>query len=450
MKVVLIGRPNVGKSTLFNRLVGQKLAIVNDVAGVTRDWKEGVYCLNSDVQIIDTPGIVLRPSDELERLMNFQSQAAFMQSDVVLFVVDGVAGVSASDIDVADWLRAQFKKHSPKVFVLANKCDCKAISHGFERLGFGEVIYISAEHNINVSDVYDLLCHHEAETRELSSYDADIVETDDADYADNQIKICIVGQPNVGKSTLMNHLLGYDRVMVGDIAGLTRDAISSSFKYKGRHIVVTDTAGQRRASKVDGLEKISNLDGWRYIKQSHVVVLLVDITVGLVKQDLTLARKVIDEGKVLIVVLSKSDLCDDIQYAVRYLSEELQHSLHQVAGVSVVAISSLYKKNIAKMLDIVVERYQSWCKRISTGALNRWLTAVLNEKQPPRSSGRAVKIKYISQTNVKPATFMIFANVTDVSESYMRYLINCLRRDFNLFGVPIRMFVRSAENPYAD
>lgn len=443
MKVVLIGRPNVGKSTLFNRLVGKKLAIVNDIAGVTRDWKEGMYCVQDDVHIIDTPGVVLHPKDELERLMNSQSQSAFMSSDIVLFVVDGVTGVSASDVDVADWLRKQFKKHSPKVYVLANKCDCKEMSHGFERLGFGEAIYISAEHNLNLSEVHNLLSNHSAE---MIAHKAERAE--DTNDVDEQIKICIVGQPNVGKSTLMNHLLGYDRVIVGDIAGLTRDAISSDFIHRGRRIVVTDTAGQRRASKIDALEKISNLDSWRYIKQSHVVILLVDITVGLVKQDLTIARKVIDEGKVLLIVLSKADLCNEIQSAVKCISDELQYSLHQVAGVSVVAISSLYQKNIAKMLDVVVERYNSWSHRISTGALNRWLISVLNEKQPPRSLGRVVKIKYISQTNVKPATFMVFANVSEIAESYIRYLINCLRRDFHMFGVPIRIFVRSADNPY--
>ncbi len=440
MKIALIGRPNVGKSTLFNRLVGQKNAIVGDRPGVTRDRK----IVDSDffgirIKVIDTPGIDTFSKNELARSMNQQSFEALKESDVVFFVIDALEGVTEYDKSIAAWLRQSFKKCKNRpVIVIKNKSEKSSIQCDVSRLGFGEGVAISAEHNLGFDEIF----------KAISNFD--FPEEERGEEEEIPLKVSIVGRPNVGKSTLINAIIGENRLLTGDQAGITRDSISLSWKYKGRSISLIDTAGQRKKSKVqDKIENISVSDAWRYVKQSHVVVLVMDIHHPLEKQDITIARKAFDEGKIIIFALNKSDSVPNAEEIQKDVERRAKYEFSQLAGVPCLLVSAKEKLGLVRIFNKAFELYDKWNIRIPTSALNKWFQFAVGQNPPPLVNGMPIKLKYISQTNIKPPTFAIFANRSEhLPASYERYLLNNLRKSFGFDGIPLRIFVRQRENPY--
>jgi GTP-binding protein len=440
MKIALIGRPNVGKSTLFNRLIGQKNAIVGDRPGVTRDRK----IVDSDffgvrIKVIDTPGIDTFSKNELARSMNQQSFEALKESDIVFFVIDAIEGVTEYDKSIAAWLRRSFKKCKNRpVIVIKNKCEKSSIQCDVSRLGFGEGVAISAEHNLGFDEVFKAIS------------DFDFPKEERGDEEEIPLKVSIVGRPNVGKSTLINAIIGENRLLTGDQAGITRDSISLSWKYKGRSISLIDTAGQRKKSKIqDRIENVSVSDAWRYVKQSHVVVLVMDIQHPLEKQDITIARKAFDEGKIIIFALNKSDSVPNAEEIQKDVERRAKYEFSQLAGVPCLLVSAKEKLGLARIFNKAFELYDKWNARISTSTLNKWFQFAVGQNPPPLVNGMPIKLKYISQTNIKPPTFAIFANRSEhLPASYERYLLNNLRKSFGFDGIPLRIFVRQRENPY--
>ena len=440
MKIALIGRPNVGKSTLFNRLIGQKNAIVGDRPGITRDRK----IVNADffgihIKVIDTPGVDTFSKSELAKSMNQQSFEALKESDIVFFVTDALEGVTEYDKSVATWLRQSFKKcQNRPVIVIKNKSEKLSTQCDVIQLGFGEGIAISAEHNIGFDEIF----------KALSDFDfPEEVETE----KEIPLKVAIVGRPNVGKSTLINAIIGENRLLTGDLAGITRDSISLNWKYRGRNISLIDTAGQRRKSKIqDKIENISVSDAWRYVKQSHVVVLLMDIHHPLEKQDITIASKAFDEGKIIIFALNKSDSVPNAEEIQKDVEHKVKYVFSQLAGVPCLLVSAKEKLGLARIFNKAFELHDKWNTRIPTSSLNKWFQWAVDKNPPPLVNGMPIKLKYISQTNTKPPTFAIFANRSEhLPASYEKYLINNLRKSFEFDGIPLRIFVRQRNNPYA-
>lgn len=442
MKISLIGRPNVGKSSVFNRLIGRRVAIVDDVLGVTRDRKYGVACIgNINFDVIDTPGVSANAKDQISSSMNEQSFAAINESDLVFFVIDAKEGITQEDKDVASWLRKTYKKIGNKeTVILANKSESVPQINELKKLGFGDGIYISAEHNIGLSEIADFLLSKEI----LEGGKAGIEKSLDIE------KIAIVGRPNVGKSTLLNALLGQERVITGDLAGTTRDSIGVDFEYKGRTIELFDTAGQRRKSKITSkLENVSVLDAWRYIKQVHSVIIVIDANMPFENQDLNIARQVVDEGKIVVFAVNKIDTISNPDILMKNLQNRLKKEFAQVPDIRCVPISAKSKKNVNTLLDVVHKLYTIWNHRIKTSDLNRFLEAAINAYYPPLVNGLPIKIKYISQTSTKPPTFTLFANRAEhLPDSYKRYLVNRLREMFKIYGVPVRLNIRCNSNPY--
>lgn len=443
LKVAIIGRPNVGKSTLFNRLAGRKLAIVHDKPGVTRDRKEAPARLQDlDLLIIDTAGYEYSNEDNIERRMWEQTKKAIDSADVCLFLYDAREGIQPYDEHFADILR---KSHKP-VILLANKCEGKIQEDGrFEayKLGLGEPIPFSAEHGLGLQDLHDA----------LKQYYKDIPPEGNSDEEnDRPIQLAIVGRPNVGKSTLVNALLQDDRMLTGPEAGVTRDAISNDWEWQGHKIKLVDTAGLRRHSKVnDSLERMSAASSKHAAFMAQVVVLVLDADAVLDKQDLTIASQVLEEGRALIIAVNKWDIANRKE-ALDKLNYKLKTSLTQAEGIPTVTISALKNEGLDKLMRAVLKVYERWNMRIPTAPLNKWFADMIEAYPPPLGKNkRRIKLRYITQAKTRPPSFVIFSsNPEGLPDSYLRYLTNNLRDTFKMGGIPLRIVVRKTDNPYAD
>lgn len=453
LKVAIIGRPNVGKSTLFNRLVGRKTAIVHDQPGVTRDRKEAEAKLRDiKMLIIDTAGYEYSNEDNLEKRMWDQTRRAIEEADVSLFLFDARDGLQPYDEHFADLVRQSGKP----VILLANKCEGKLQEDGiFEayKLGLGTPIPFSAEHGLGLLDLYDALKDVEEAKPEEEIRETEEDETEDEEKIKSRpIQLAIVGRPNVGKSTLMNALLNDERMLTGPEAGVTRDAITVAWEWKGRKINLVDTAGLRKQSRVsDSLEKMSAASTKHAAFMAQVVILVLDADAVLDKQDLTIARQVIDEGRALVIAVNKWDIANRKE-ALQRLNDKLQTSLTQVEGVPTVTVSALKKEGLDKLMSAVFKVYDRWNVRIPTAPLNKWFQDVLDNNPPPLGKNkRRIKLRYITQAKTRPPSFYIFSsNPEGLPDAYLRYLVNNLRETFNLGGIPIRITVRKTGNPYAD
>ncbi|OYQ31374.1 ribosome biogenesis GTPase Der [Niveispirillum lacus] len=460
LTVAIIGRPNVGKSTLFNRLVGKKIALVDDQPGVTRDWRAADGRVGGlEFTVVDTAGLEDVFDDSLESRMRRQTERAVERADVALFLIDARAGVTAMDKHFATWLRRAGK---PTILV-ANKCEGVAGRPGLieaYELGLGEPVPLSAEHGEGMADLVTALepFMPKDEPEEEEAFDAEAAEAEireEGDVADEDepkaLQLAIVGRPNVGKSTLLNALVQEERVLTGPEAGMTRDAIAVEWEWKGRPIRLVDTAGLRKRARVEAkLEKMANQDTLRVIRMAHVVVLVLDADGILDKQDLTIARLVVEEGRALVIALNKWDAVEDKNAALRRMADRLQTSLPQVKGIPTVAISALKGQKLTDLLDAVVTTYGVWNRRIPTAALNRWLSAMTESHPPPLVDGRRLKIRYMTQVKSRPPTFALFVSKpVDLPEHYSRYLVNGMREHLDLPGVPIRLLLRKGStNPF--
>ncbi|HKG76375.1 MAG TPA: ribosome biogenesis GTPase Der [Beijerinckiaceae bacterium] len=443
--VAIVGRPNVGKSTLFNRLVGKKLALVDDRPGVTRDRREGDARLGDlSFRIIDTAGLEEAEEDSLLGRMRAQTEAAIAEADVVLFLVDARAGLLPADRPFAELARRSGKP----VVLVANKAEGGAgMAGAYEAfaLGLGDPVPISAEHGEGMADLYEALAPY------VSTAEEDGSEDDESERDEGKpLRVAVVGRPNAGKSTLINRLIGQDRLLVGPEAGITRDAISIDWDWRGRPIKLFDTAGLRKRARVeDKLEKLSVADALRAVRFAEVVVALLDATIPFEKQDLSIVDLVEQEGRALVIGLNKWDLVADQSGLLKELREKAGRLLPQVKGAPVVPLSGLAGEGLDRLMDAVFRVHEVWNRRIPTAKLNQWLADALAANPPPAVSGRRIKIRYMTQAKARPPHFAIFGNQLDVlPKSYTRYLINGLRETFDLPGVPIRMSLRMGKNPY--
>ncbi len=454
LTVAIIGRPNVGKSTLFNRLAGKKLALVHDKPGVTRDRKMTAAKLRDlELMIIDTAGYEYSTTDNMESRMWRQTQMAIEEADVCLFLFDARAGVQPYDEFFADLVR---KTHKP-VILLANKCEGKAQENAIGeayKLGLGAPLIFSAEHSIGFDELYLEL--QELNEKKQAAEASMEPEPEDGNTTETEskrpIQIAFVGRPNVGKSTLVNALLDDERMLTGPEAGMTRDAITTEWQWQGQTFKLVDTAGLRRQARVnDTLEKMSVESTIYAANMAQVVVLVLDADAVLDKQDLTIARKVVDEGRALVIAVNKWDIAQRKE-ALEKLNYKLETSLTQVAGVPTVTISALKKEGLDKLMRAVLKVYKRWNTRIPTAPLNKWFEAVQEQNPAPLGKNkRRIKLKYVTQAKARPPSFYIFSsNPEGLPESYLRYLTNSLRQTFGLGGVPLRLTVRKADNPYAD
>jgi GTP-binding protein len=458
-KVAIIGRPNVGKSTLFNRLVGRKLALVDDTPGVTRDRREGEARLGDlSFTIIDTAGLEEGEAATLAGRMRAQTEAALADCDAILFLIDARSGLTPTDRHFAQLVRRAGKP----ILLVANKAEGKAGQAGaYEAfgLGLGEPLLLSAEHGEGLGELYDALVAvlpKEARDEEGDEEETRLELGDEEDGSEvdvsKPLRIAVLGRPNAGKSTLLNRILGEDRLLTGPEPGLTRDSIGVETIWRDRRLKLFDTAGLRRRSRVvEKLEKLAAADGLRAVRFAEVVVLLLDATIPFERQDLTLADLVEREGRALVIGLNKWDLVKDKSAAAKALREEADRLLPQLRGVRVIPVSGLTGAHVDRLLEGVIGAQETWSKRISTGRLNRWLAPVVDSTPPPAVAGRRVKIRYMTQPKARPPFFVLFGNqVESIPESYKRFLINGLRETFGLVGVPIRLSMRSGgDNPYA-
>jgi GTP-binding protein len=448
--VAIVGRPNVGKSTLFNRLAGRRLAIVHDTPGVTRDWRQAPAKIGRlAFEVMDTAGLDDVGGSVLEGRMRDKTLEAISLTDVVVFVIDARAGVTPMDEHFAQIVRASGKP----VVLIANKCEGNAAHLGLTEayaLGLGEPLALSAEHGLGLLDLADALAVHDPASQEVEDLDANAGESVPEDH-NPDINLTIVGRPNVGKSTLLNRLIGEERVLTGPEAGITRDSIDVEWMVEGQRVVLTDTAGQRRRARIgDSLEKLAVADARHSVDFSEVVLLVLDATEGLDKQDLTIARRTVEEGRALLIAMNKWDLPDDREAARRQVADRLERSLPQVRGLPVVFISALTGDGIQKLLPAVREVHARWNRRVPTGALNRWLSEATDKHPPPAVAGRRIKMRYATQAKARPPTIVIFCSrPDDLPSSYERYLTHDLRERFGLEGVPVRLIMRKGENPYA-
>lgn len=442
LKVALVGRPNVGKSTLFNRLCGKKLAIVDDQPGVTRDWREGSASIaDLEFTIIDTAGLEIMSKDDLEARIFAQTEQGISFADVVFFMIDAKEGLTPTDLSLAQKVRRMGKP----VYILANKSENRKVLANIDEmfaLGFGEPLPISSAHGEGISEIYDILAKHTLKKTPEEELEAD--------EEIPPIQIAIVGRPNAGKSTLVNTLLGYNRLLTGPQAGMTRDSISVDFEYQGHKIRLVDTAGQRRRAKVDEkLEKLSVADGLRAVQYAHIVILLMDATTILELQDLHIASHAIKEGRCLILGLNKWDQVTNKKETLEEIEHKLKFTLNQAKGIPFIPLIALDGSGTDDLLKAAFDVYALWNTRISTAKLNDWLKFTVEKHQPPIVSGIRVKFKYATQIKTRPPTFALFANAKDrVLDSYVRYLENDLRETFGLWGIPIRFILKSSDNPY--
>nr|WP_306267168.1 ribosome biogenesis GTPase Der [Pararhizobium sp. IMCC3301] len=461
--VAIIGRPNVGKSTLFNRLVGKRLALVDDTPGVTRDRRSGDGKIGDiSFNVIDTAGLEVANVDSLEGRMRAQTEAAILEADICLFLIDARIGVTPTDEHFADLLRISGKPIIP----VANKAEGKKGEAGYYEaysLGFGEPVPISAEHGEGMADLYQAIRiiseGDDADSEGIAVEEAaapELAEIFDPDAPAEEkprgpLQLAVVGRPNVGKSTFINYLIGEDRLLTGPEAGITRDTISVDWMWQDNPIRLFDTAGMRRKAKVqEKLEKLSVSDSLRAIQFAQIVVVMLDATMPFEKQDLQIAALIAREGRGCVIALNKWDLIEDPDEALKELRLEATRLLPQMRGVPVVPISGLAGSGIDQLMKAVFEVYKTWNARISTARLNRWLDGILNHHPPPAVSGRRIKLRYMTQAKTRPPTFFVSCSRPDALPSaYERYLINALRDDFGLMGVPLRLMMRKGENPYA-
>jgi GTPase len=442
--VTILGRPNVGKSTLFNRLVGRKTALVDDQPGVTRDRREGMASIGDmKFRIFDTAGLDDAKKESLEARMSEQSVTAAREADLVFFVIDARAGITPIDRMFAEKIR----KFGKPVRLIANKAEARMADAGVMEsysLGFGEPIAISAEHGEGIEGIYDAVAELLPETEDVGAE-----ETEEEDMA-RPLRLAIIGQPNAGKSTLVNTMLGEERMLTGPEAGITRDAIATDWSWQGREVKLWDTAGIRRKSRVTGkIEKLAVSDALRAIRFADCVVVLIDASMVIERQDLALSDLVATEGRAVVLALSKWDLVEDKQKKLAEVHSDLEDVLPEIRGVPVVTLSSKQERGIDKLMKAVFESVDRWSTRITTSQLNRWLEAALSKNPPPAPSGRRIKIRYATQASSRPPTFAVFGNqLSKMPDSYKRYLMNTLRKDFDLAGVPIRFSLRGGKNPF--
>ena len=458
--VAIIGRPNVGKSTLFNRLAGRKLALVDDTPGVTRDRRPGeARLIDLKFGIIDTAGLEESGPDTLEGRMRAQTEAAIDEADLSLFLIDAKMGLTPADETLATILR----KRGKPVVLVANKAEARgseaSLLDAF-RLGLGEPCPISAEHGEGMLDLRDAIVAAIGEERALPIEDeeaeTDVAVSDDEDAGDDYdeskpLRVAIVGRPNAGKSTLINRFLGEERLLTGPEAGITRDSISVEWEWKGRRIKMFDTAGLRRKARVqEKIEKLSVADALRAIRFAEVVVIVLDADVPFEKQDLQIADLVIREGRAPVIVFNKWDKIEDRQQVLADLREKTERLLPQARGIRAVPVSGLTGTGLDKMMQSVIDTHRVWNRRIPTAKLNRWLESMQVQHPPPAVSGRRIRLKYMTQIKARPPGFVISCSRPQaLPASYTRYLINGLREDFDLPGVPVRVSYRKGDNPFA-
>ncbi|SFF99067.1 GTP-binding protein [Novosphingobium sp. CF614] len=454
-QVIIIGRPNVGKSTLFNRLVGKKLALVDDQPGVTRDRRFGdAHLLGLDFTIVDTAGWEDDDVATLPGRMRQQTEASLETADVALFVIDARAGLTPLDEEIAQWLRA-----SPvPVILLANKAEGRAGEGGLLEsysLGLGDPVAISAEHGEGMGDLFEALLPH---LEPLQPEDDDLAEEEDEEaLLRAPLKLAIVGRPNAGKSTLINKLLGEDRLLTGPEAGITRDSIAIDWVWtdpgtgEAREVRLIDTAGMRKKAQItEKLEKLSVADARRAIDFAEVVVLLLDATRGLEHQDLKIASMVIEEGRALMIAINKWDVAEDASKLFNGIRGALDDGLAQVRGLPLLAVSGRTGKGLDELVAAAFSIREAWSRRVPTSALNRWFDDALGANPPPAPGGKRIKLRYITQAKTRPPGFVLFGTRLDMlPESYKRYLINGIRRELGFQAVPIRLHLRSAKNPFS-
>ena len=468
-KVAIIGRPNVGKSTLFNRLAGRKLALVDDTPGVTRDRRiHPAKLYDLAFEVIDTAGFEDAPAASLPGRMRAQTEIAIQEADLIFFLVDAKAGLMPDDRTFAEVVRRSGKP----VVLVANKAEARGAQAGMLEaweLGLGEPIPISAEHGQGLPDLRDAVIAALGEKRVFGEDEegADEIAADEVligeDIADpdaeeapaydetKPLRIAVVGRPNAGKSTLINALIGEERLLTGPEAGITRDSISVDWDWRGRRMKLFDTAGMRRKAKVqEKLEKLSVADGLRAVRFAEVVIVVLDATIPFEKQDLQIADLVVREGRAPVIAFNKWDLIDEPQQLLAELREKTERLLPQVRGIQAVPVSAETGRGLDKLMEAVVRTHRVWNSRVSTGKLNRWLEGILAHHPPPAVAGRRLKVRYVTQAKTRPPGFVVSCSRPDaMPQSYVRYLVNSLRDAFDMPGVPIRVALRTSENPFA-
>ena len=441
--VAIIGRANVGKSTLFNRLVGKRLALVDDLPGVTRDRREGdAHLLGLDFRVVDTAGYEDEDAVTLPGRMRQQTEAAVRQADVALFLIDARAGIVPLDEEIARWLRGA---ETPVVLV-ANKAEGRAGEAGVLEalaLGLGDPVQLSAEHGEGVADLFEAL---------LPYLESDADEGEGIESPDTPLKLAIVGRPNAGKSTLVNRMLGEDRMITGPEAGITRDSIAVDWTWQGRQVRLIDTAGMRKRAKVqEKLERLSVMDAMRAVDFAEVVVLLLDATRGLEVQDLKIAARILDEGRALVIALNKWDVAEDASRLFNGVRAALDEGLAQVKGVPLMTVSAATGKGVDQLLEVAFTTREAWSRRVGTGELNRWFERAIEANPPPAPGGKRIKLRYLTQAKTRPPGFVLFGTRVDqLPDSYQRYLVNGIRRDLGFGAVPVRLTLRAPKNPFGE
>ncbi|WP_170432008.1 ribosome biogenesis GTPase Der [Ruegeria arenilitoris] len=463
LTLAIVGRPNVGKSTLFNRLVGKRLALVDDQPGVTRDLREGEGRLGDlRFTVIDTAGLEDATDDSLQGRMRRLTERAVDMADVCLFMIDARVGLTPTDEMFAEILR----KRSKHVILAANKAEGAAADAGVleaYNLGLGEPIRLSGEHGEGMTDLYAALmpladAMEEKQPEDVPQTDIDLDEDGETEgetpaiTAEKPLQVAVVGRPNAGKSTLINKILGEDRLLTGPEAGITRDAISLKLDWGGTPMRIFDTAGMRKKAKVqEKLEKLSVSDGLRAVKFAEVVVVLLDAAIPFEQQDLRIADLAEREGRAVVIAVNKWDVEDNKQEKLRELKTSFERLLPQLRGAPLVTVSAKTGRGLERLRDAILRAHDVWNRRVPTAALNRWLTAMLEQHPPPAPQGRRIKLRYMTQAKTRPPGFVVMCSHPDrMPESYSRYLVNGLREDFDMPGTPIRLTLRGQgdKNPY--